>query len=125
MVSVWFAELVFPWGFPVMCNCCLPRLVFDARAVALLAKRWHVREECLHQAFTQRFVSGRAGTRELIDMLWAGLEGGREPSRGPWTLGDVMAMVDDAGGAAMFFNPHGQAVAAIAEAWGAAFNRVH
>lgn len=76
----------------------------------------------------QKMSMGMTGTKELVQILWAGLEGGRlyrKQQRGPWTLEETMALVDDAGGSEVFFDTEGPIFVEIVKAWEAAFPVTH
>jgi hypothetical protein len=74
--------------------------------------------------FLQRLALGSSGARELLHVLWAGLEGARVTSgvqRTPWTLAEVITLVDDGGGLENFFDPEGEQLTKIRDVFVAAF----
>lgn len=76
----------------------------------------------------EKMRRGLTGTRDMVHILAAALEGARVRQRPhskpmPWVLEDVFALLDEAGGPEKFFDPLGADgnLQALLDAWRAAF----
>lgn len=74
-----------------------------------------------------RMRMGQTGSRDMLHILLAMLEGARAralaPDRGPWTLNDVFRLVDVAGGPEKLFDPRATDgnLNAMLECWRSAY----
>lgn len=96
-------------------------IIYSTNALNLLEKETGVATLVLGV----RLQSGRAGFRELHQIFWAGLEGGRKKfatRQMPYSMDEVGDLLDDMGGiAVVWMNQEHPVAKAMTEAWKGSF----